>query len=82
MFAGPLPFTFDYEAETHSIVVIEGQREQWDPQPVSVEVRRNTFLERPPFGAHPRLLANAFHVHDVPYRWRPGVLEPLPREAA
>jgi len=82
MFAGPLPFTFDYEAETHSIVVIEGQREQWDPQPVAVEVRRNTFLERPPFGAHPRLLANAFHVHDVPYRWRPGVLEPLPREAA
>src|SRR6266540_3906998 len=24
MFAGPLPFTFDYEPETHSIVVIEG----------------------------------------------------------
>ena len=24
-FAGPLPFTFDYEVETHSIVVIEGE---------------------------------------------------------
>ena len=82
MFAGPLPFTFDYEPETHSIVVIEGQRERWDPQPVPVEVRRNTFLDHPPFDGHPRILANAFHVQDVPYRWRPGVLEPLPREAA
>jgi hypothetical protein len=75
-FAGPLPFTFDYEAETHSIVVIEGVRQHWDPQPVRVEVRRSTFLERPPFeGA---VLANAFHIQDVPYRWRRGVLERLP----
>lgn len=76
-FAGPLPFTFDYEAETHAIVVIEGVRQHWDPQPVRVEVRRNTFLERPPFDA--AVLANAFHVQDVPYRWRKGVVEPLPR---
>jgi hypothetical protein len=82
MFAGPLPFTFDYERETHSIVVIEGQRERWDPQPVSVDIRRVTFLERPPFEAWPRVLANAFHVRDVPYRWRPGVLEPLPADPA
>src|SRR5438445_1100326 len=54
MFAGPLPFTFDYEPETHSIVVIEGQREQWDPQPVSVEVRPNTCLDGPPFDGHRR----------------------------
>lgn len=80
LFAGPLPFTFDYEPETHSIVVIEGHREHWDPQPVDVEVRQNTFLQRPPFAGVPPVLANAFHVQDVPYRWRPGFLEPLSRE--
>lgn len=76
-FAGPLPYTFDYERETHSIVRIEGVRSRWDPQPVKVEVRRCTFLDRPPFaGAAPRL-ANAFHLQDVPYRWERGIVEPL-----
>ena len=32
LFAGPLPFTFDYEPATHSIVVIEGVRETGDPR--------------------------------------------------
>ena len=79
-FAGPLPFTFDYESETHSIVVIEGVRETWDPRPLRVEVRECTFLAKPPFDRGGRL-ANAFYVQDVPYRWRPGRLVPLPREA-
>jgi hypothetical protein len=77
-FAGPLPFTFDYEEETHSMVVIEGVRERWDPQPVRVEVSRNTFLERPPFAGVRAVLANAFHVQDVPYRWKRGVRVALP----
>ena len=81
-FAGPLPFTFDYEPETRSIVIIEGVRERWDPQPVRVEVRENTFLTRAPFDRFPPVLANAFHVRDVPYRWRPGILEPLPGAGA
>jgi hypothetical protein len=39
---------------------------------VAVDVRRNTFLEQEPFlGAGP-ILANAFYVHDVPYRWEQG----------
>ena len=37
-FAGPLPFTFDYEEETHSIVRIQGVRQRWNPEPVAVEV--------------------------------------------
>jgi hypothetical protein len=80
-FAGPLPFTFDYEKETHSIVLIEGVRESWDPQPVRVEVRECGFLRRGPFAAESSVLANAFHLQDVPYRWKRGVVEPLPREA-
>jgi hypothetical protein len=78
-FAGPLPYTFDYEPETHSIVRIEGVRQKWNPEPVAVEVRRCSFLERPPFAGERAVLANAFHLQDVPYRWERGVREPLPR---
>jgi hypothetical protein len=80
-FAGPLPFTFDYEAETHSIVVIKGVRKKWDPQPVDVTVRRCSFLEREPFAPAKPILANAFHIQNVPYHWERGRLEPLPPEA-
>lgn len=77
LFAGPMPFTFDYERETHSIIVIEGVREDWKPNPVPVEVRQLTFLDRPPFNQAPRRLANAFHVSDIPYEWKRGVRHPL-----
>lgn len=71
-FAGPLPYTFDYEEATDSIIGIRAIRQHWEPRPVAVDVRRNTFLEREPFlGARP-ILANAFYVHDVPYRWEQG----------
>ncbi len=81
LFAGPLPFTFDYEAETHSIVVIEGVRHQWHPAPVAVEVLKNTFFDRNPFRAARPILASAFHVENIPYRWKRGVVETLPAAA-
>jgi len=77
-YAGPLPFTFDYEPETHSMLVIQGVRKQWDPQPVRVEVLQNTFLHRAPFRDAEPILANAFHLADVPYLWQRGVREALP----
>ena len=80
-FSGPIPFTFDYEPETHSIVRIQGVRQRWNPEPVAVEVRQCTFLENAPFARERPLLANAFHLQDVPYRWERGVTEPLPRPA-
>ncbi len=73
-FAGPLPYTFDYEEATGSIVAIRAVRQQWDPELVEVEVRRNTFLAREPFCQATPILANAFHVRDVPYRWQRGRL--------
>lgn len=76
-FAGPLPYTFDYEPETHSIVMIRATRSHWEPQPIAVDVRKATFLDRAPFGAVPPILANAFHVENVPYRWERGVVERL-----
>lgn len=67
-FAGPLPYTFDYEPQTHSIIRIQGVRQEWHPKPVAVEVLENTFLLQQPFCRTAAVLANAFHVHDVPYR--------------
>ena len=77
-FAGPLPFTFDYEPETHSLVLIEAARERWEPEPVSVTVRRNKFIESFP----EPVLANAFYVGRVPYRWKRGVVHALTEVAA
>ena len=76
-FAGPLPFTFDYEQETDSLVLIEGVRRSWQPKPVQVEVLENTFLRHRPFSVAQPVLANAFYVENIPYSWRRGVVEKL-----
>lgn len=75
-FAGPLPWTFDHEPETNSIVMIHARRAGWRPQPVAVEVRCCTFLDQPPFAGEARL-ANAFHVSDVDYGWERGIRVPI-----
>ena len=72
-FAGPLPWTFDYEPQTHSIVAIKGVRENWSPRPVNVDVRKLSFLDDAPFAGATPILASAFHVRDNPYRWERGV---------
>ncbi len=76
-FAGPLPFTFDYERQTHSIIRVEGVRQDWNPRPVAVTVRRNTFLQQDPFRSAGAVLANAFYLENVPYAWKPGIREVL-----
>jgi len=76
-FAGPLPFTFDYERETHSIIAIEGRRTNWRPQPVNADVRRIAFFDQPAFAGCTPQLAGAFHVRDVEYHWLRGVRHAL-----
>jgi hypothetical protein len=72
-FAGPLPYTFDYEPQTGSIIAVQGIRQNWEPQPVSVHFHQEpSFFRQPPFNAVELRLANAFHLHSVPYRWEPG----------
>jgi hypothetical protein len=78
-FAGPLPYTFDYEPETHTILRIRCVRSHWDPQPVAVEVRENAFLRQAPFAQFTPVLANAFLVRDTPYHWMRGSRTPLER---
>lgn len=72
-FAGPLPWTFDHEPETDSIVMIRGRRSEWHPQPVEVDVKERTFLDDERFGGATPVLANAFHVADLDYRWDRGI---------
>ena len=76
-YAGPLPNTFDYEAETNSLVVIRATRGRWRPRPVLVESVRSAFLDGPGFAKGGGVLANAFIVEDVPYRWERGYRVPL-----
>ena len=73
-----MPFTFDYEPETHSIVMIEGVRQNWKPRLVSVDVLKNTFLDQEPLNRATPVLASAFQVENIAYRWKRGVRETLP----
>ncbi len=77
-YAGPLPFTFDYEKQTHSIIRIEGARTNWNPKPIRVEVSEKTFFNSPPFAGLSPILANAFYVNDISYKWLRGIREKLP----
>lgn len=76
-FAGPLPFTFDYEPETDAIIAIQATRANWKPSPVAVHVERIAFFDQPAFRGCTPILAAAFHVQDIDYRWERGVHHPL-----
>ncbi len=72
-FAGPMPFTFDSEGDGR-FVVIEGKREQWTPRPVRViDATVGLFTEELFRDCRP-ILANAFMVERVPFRWERGRL--------
>ena len=75
-FAGPLPFTFNYEPETHAIIAIEGRRTNWRPAPVRADVHRLSFLDHAFPGCTPTLAA-AFYVRAVEYHWQRGVRHAL-----
>ncbi len=72
-FAGPLPFTFTYNSTTKEVLIIEGVRQNWTPNPVKVidydfGFLKSLSLENP-------VLANAFVIKDVPYYWKKGKIE-------
>jgi uncharacterized membrane protein YphA (DoxX/SURF4 family) len=80
-FAGPLPFTFDYEAATDSIVVIKGERKEWEPKLVPVQIEELGYFDQPRFAGVRGILSSAFYVHDIPYRWQRGIRVPLGKGA-
>lgn len=70
-FAGPMPFTFSDEDE-ETFVVIEGSRQNWAPRPVSVKKWSVAIFDETPLREATPILANAFAVDGVPYRWEKG----------
>lgn len=71
LFAGPMPFTFSPESDG-TIVVIEGSRQDWVPRPIVVKEWRVGLFDEPPLRGTTPILANAFAVEDVSYRWNKG----------
>lgn len=72
-FAGPLPFTFTYNAGKKEVLIIEGVRQNWDPAPVSVNDHDFGFLNS--LKLKDPVLANAFVIEDIPYYWKKGKIE-------
>lgn len=69
-FAGPLPFTFTYNKETKDVLIIEGVRQNWKPEPIEVKSYRFEFLKS--LNLQNVLLANAFEIKNIPYYWKKG----------
>ena len=70
-FAGPMPFTFSPESDG-SFVVIEGSRDEWKPRPVEVKSWEVGLFNEVPLRDATPVLANAFVVEGVDYRWEKG----------
>jgi len=72
-FAGPLPFTYTYNAKERSVLIIEGVRSNWHPVPLKVTGYKIPFLDE--LQLQDVRLASAFIVKDIPYQWRKGVID-------
>lgn len=72
-YAGPLPFTFTYNDKTKEVLIIEGVRENWTPEPVEIDYYQVSFLKK--LKLKEPVLANAFVIRDIPYYWKKGKKE-------
>ena len=72
-FAGPLPFTFTYTPEQRKVLIIEGVRQNWTPQPLHVLDYDFDFLNQ--LNINGLVLANAFSIRNIPYHWKKGRVE-------
>jgi hypothetical protein len=72
-FAGPLPFTFTYEAAKKKMLIIQGVRQNWTPKPIKVTDYHFAFIDS--LNVKGAVLANAFMITDIPYWWKKGVIE-------
>lgn len=72
-FAGPLPFTFTYKPATKQVLIIEGVRQNWTPEPIKIKSYEIDFLNR--LNLSEARLANAFMIKNIPYQWKKGRIE-------
>ena len=71
LFAGPMPFTFSPD-DDGTFVVIEGSRQNWVPRPIVVKKWKVGLFDEPPLQGTTPILANAFAVEAISYRWEKG----------
>ncbi len=72
-FAGPLPFTFSYNQPKQEVLIVQGDREHWIPQPVEIVEATIDFLQQDTYkGIVP---ACAFLIENIDYHWQKGRIE-------
>ena len=72
-FAGPLPFTFTYNQLNKTVLIIEGVRQNWKPEPIAIISSHIGFIDS--LKLTNMALANAFIIKNIPYYWRKGKIE-------
>lgn len=72
-FAGPLPFTYTYDAPSKKVLIIEGVRQNWTPKAVKTIDYHFSFLDE--LNLTEAKLANAFIIKNIPYHWKRGRIE-------
>jgi len=72
-FAGPLPHTFTFNKTNKTVLIIEGVRQNWKPEPVKVKSYQFEFLNS--LKLQNVILANTFEIRNVPYHWKKGRIE-------
>ena len=72
-FAGPLPFTFTYNEDTREVLIIEGVRQNWTPNPIQIRDYQFDYLKT--LHLKNPILANAFIIKNIPYYWKKGKKE-------
>jgi hypothetical protein len=57
------------------MVIVEGVRSDWKPELAALDVRVAPSFERFGISLNDARLSSGFYLHDVPYRWKRGVIE-------
>ncbi|MFM6934821.1 MAG: DUF2071 domain-containing protein [Flavobacteriales bacterium] len=72
-YAGPLPFTFTYNEDSRQVLIIEGVRQNWTPNPIQIKNYQFDYLKT--LHLKNPILANAFIIKNIPYYWKKGKKE-------
>lgn len=72
-FAGPMPFTFTFDETKNEVLIIEGIRTNWKPEPLEILSAETVFFKKRNLNGG--IPANAFIVENIPYHWRKGKTE-------
>lgn len=72
-FAGPLPYTFTFDAEQQTVLIIEGVRQNWKPNPIKIKNYNFEFFKNR--NLQNGILANAFEIKNISYHWKKGKIE-------